>query len=225
MHRLTLVGALALSVLVGFLVLVAPTSALTPITVTTIDDVIADDGLCSLREAVIAANTDSSVGGCPAGSGADQIGFDPTLPLPSVFLLSNTGANEDAALTGDLDVQGMLTINGLGVDNTIVDGLDADRVFQILPGARVTINGIKGNAEDFAPLLGAVENDEPHSLRIGSFSTGNDSRGFEGDIDEFRISDIVRSDAWVLTSYNNQSHPGDVDAPGFYTLGGEEPTW
>ena len=81
----------------------SPVSAASTIPVTSTVDSLADDGQCSLREAVIAANTDTAVGGCPAGSGADVIIFAPSLTTPAVFTLALTGANEDNAATGDLD--------------------------------------------------------------------------------------------------------------------------
>src|SRR5690349_20244384 len=43
------------------------------INVTTTVPGIADDGLCSLQEAIYAANIDSAYNGCPAGSGDDVI--------------------------------------------------------------------------------------------------------------------------------------------------------
>lgn len=42
------------------------------IPVTTTSDVIANDGLCSLREAVFAARADLAIQGCPAGSGTTR---------------------------------------------------------------------------------------------------------------------------------------------------------
>src|SRR5262245_22566005 len=49
------------------------------ITVDTLADLAADDGVCSLREAITAADMDigsgASAGECAAGSGADSIGF------------------------------------------------------------------------------------------------------------------------------------------------------
>src|SRR4051794_895864 len=41
------------------------------ILVTSLSD--SDDTACTLRDAILAANTDDSVGGCPAGDGADTI--------------------------------------------------------------------------------------------------------------------------------------------------------
>ncbi|MDW3212575.1 MAG: choice-of-anchor Q domain-containing protein [Ilumatobacteraceae bacterium] len=46
-----------------------------PLTVDTVDDTIAADGSCSLREAITAANADSVGGDCGTASGADYIDF------------------------------------------------------------------------------------------------------------------------------------------------------
>ena len=67
------------------------------ITVTTTDDELNGDGDCSLREAIQAANTDSAVDSCPAGSDADTV----VLPAGTYTLTS-----------GDLDVSSEITING-----------------------------------------------------------------------------------------------------------------
>jgi CSLREA domain-containing protein len=112
------------------------------IVVSTTDDSIADDGLCSLREAVISANTDRAVGGCESGAGADTIQFSPSLTTPATIVLSLAGAGEDNASTGDLDLQGNLTIQGAGVENILLDGNSSDRVLEIRPGAKVTLAGV-----------------------------------------------------------------------------------
>ncbi|MEW6401884.1 MAG: CSLREA domain-containing protein [Chloroflexota bacterium] len=112
------------------------------ITVTTTADVVATDGQCSLREAVLAANTDSATGDCPAGSGADTIVFSSSLPAPAIILLTLTGANEDNAATGDLDLSGILAIQGESADRIIIDGNGTDRVFEIRPGATVVVSGV-----------------------------------------------------------------------------------
>lgn len=125
----------------------APASAAGPITVTTTLDVIADDGLCSLREAVIAANTNSPYFNCPSGSaGEDTILIDPAIPLPVTFTLSLIGKDEEHAASGDLDVREALTINGAGAGGTIIDGSQSDRVFEVHPGSgqinTLTLNGL-----------------------------------------------------------------------------------
>ena len=73
MRNLLLCLAITTSVVAGLLAIVTPVRADAVITVTTTSDAVASDGLCSLREAIIAANTDSAFSDCPAGSGADTI--------------------------------------------------------------------------------------------------------------------------------------------------------
>jgi len=75
----------------------------TTITVTTAMDELNDDGDCSLREAIQAANTDSAVDACPAGSGADTI------------ILS---AYEYMPMGEDFDITDDVTIQGEGPGNT-----------------------------------------------------------------------------------------------------------
>ena len=112
------------------------------ITVTTTLDVIADDGQCSLREAVIAANTDSAYNNCPAGSGVDVINFDPGLTLPAIFQLTKTDGSAVDDEKGDLDIRQSLTIDGGSQVNIILDGNLTDRVLEIHPGAGTNQNPV-----------------------------------------------------------------------------------
>lgn len=58
--------------LIGSLIMPSqPARAEATLIVTSAASVIANDGLCALREAIIAANTDAACNGCPAGNGAD----------------------------------------------------------------------------------------------------------------------------------------------------------
>ena len=114
----------------------------TTIPVTTTADDLAMDGNCTLREAVIAANTDLPVDRCPAGSGAD------TILLPAgTYVLSLTGPGEDASQSGDLDISSDVTIRGAGAAVTYIDGGSfsepvSDRVIHILNGAGLTLSGV-----------------------------------------------------------------------------------
>ena len=127
-------------------------------TVTTAVDVVANNGACSLREALINANNNNQSGStdCPAGTGNDSINFAPSLNGVPITL-SITGTNEDAAADGDLDISiDNLRILGNGVNNTLIDatGLN-ERVFHILAGAnrvqivRLTIQGGVSPGSDF----------------------------------------------------------------------------
>jgi CSLREA domain-containing protein len=85
--------------------------------------------LCTLRDAVIAANASP--------------GSSITLPSnANPYTLTLTGVNEQAAATGDLDVTANLTINGGGAQTTIIDGNAADRVFEVIGAVTLTLNNV-----------------------------------------------------------------------------------
>jgi CSLREA domain-containing protein len=91
--------------------------------VTRLDDPTPDGcnvGDCSLREAILAANT-------TAGSNAISI------TIPGTIELSLTGADEEVGATGDLDITENLYITGQGPEVTIVDANGLDRVFDFRP--------------------------------------------------------------------------------------------
>jgi CSLREA domain-containing protein len=100
-------------------------------------DIIADDGACTLREAIINANNNDQSGStdCPAGTGDD------TISLKGFYQLAIEGMYESAARTGDLDITDNLTVQGLDTGATI-DGNSLDRVFDISNGAVVTFSRI-----------------------------------------------------------------------------------
>jgi hypothetical protein len=76
-------------------------------------------GQCSLRDAIVAANTDTAVSGCVAGSGADTIVFGSGL----------TGA---ITLTATLpDIESNLTISGPTDGDITISGNDAVEIITI----------------------------------------------------------------------------------------------
>jgi len=87
---------------------------------------------CSLREAIIAANTTP---------GADTI----ILPAGS-YTLTIGGDNEDSGATGDLDITDSVTMTGAGATSTIIDANVLDRVFDLTgsgpPDTTVEISGV-----------------------------------------------------------------------------------
>ena len=86
-------------------------------------------GNCTLRAAVMESNT--------------LVGPD-SIQLPEdVFPLLIAGAEEDSAEMGDLDLKGSLSIKGAGAGKSIIDAQKfGDRIFDIQPGAIVTISGV-----------------------------------------------------------------------------------
>ena len=128
-----------IAVVITVLLAVAASAAAQTIRVTTTQDTVANDGHCSLREALDSAATDtpsgSAAGECAGGAGADTIVLG-----PGRFALSRTGAGEDANVTGDLDVVGgSVTVVGAGATSTKIDANHLDRAFDVLLGASLTL--------------------------------------------------------------------------------------
>lgn len=141
------------------------------------------DGLCTLREAITAANTDSTMGmvngECVAGSGVD------TVSLPAGIYNMSLGGTDDSNGGGDFDLMADVVIQGQGnlPSNTVIDANDIDRVFHVL-GTNVVINNLTitdGNA-----LLGGgmmngggvlVANNADVNLNIVNFSSNTAEKG------------------------------------------------
>ena len=66
-------------------------------------------GSCTLRAAVMEANA--------------HVGPDTILLPADTFQLTLAGAEENAANTGDLDLQGIVTLQGVGAGTSIVDAV------------------------------------------------------------------------------------------------------
>lgn len=96
------------------------------------------DGVCSLRDAIAAANETAPVPDCPAGSGLDTIVLS-----AGTYDLTLAGSAEDANTTGDLDVLGQVVIDGAGAGSTTIDAHGIDRIFDIYGGISATISGVK----------------------------------------------------------------------------------
>ena len=155
------------------------------IAVTTTADAINEDGLCSLREAILAANTDTQVDACPAGSGADNI-----LLTEGKFELSRSGQFEDYGLTGDLDIYSNIKIYGSGVNNTLLDAKGIDRVFHITGAYTVsmynlTIQGGNAPGDMTQSRGGGILNQNGIVWLSRIMVIGNQSLNTGGGIDNF----------------------------------------
>ncbi len=94
-------------------------------------------------------DTGNTVGGdpeCTLRAAIQQANYSPgqdVLLLPAgTYTLTQGGIGENAALSGDLDITGDLTLYGAGPALTVVDGGGVDRVFEIRSTAAVTITNI-----------------------------------------------------------------------------------
>jgi CSLREA domain-containing protein len=133
------------------------------------------DAICSLREAIIAANTNTAYGGCPAGTDAnDEIYLQPG---QHVLRLTGTDTN-DSGYKGDLDITSGVTIIGSG-SSTEIRAEFQDRIFHIKTSNKVTISNLtmkNGNASSYISGIGggAILNDSNSDLFLSFVTiTGN----------------------------------------------------
>lgn len=154
-------GLLALAVASALALAASPgPSAAATITVNTTTDENNFDGDCSLREAIRASNFDAFVDGCAAGSGAD------TIIIPAgLYVLSIAGAGEDDAGTGDLDINGELTVTTFSKSRPVILSNMDERAFHVL-----------------TPGVGGVVVFDHIEIRDSGVSTGSGSSGNGGAI-------------------------------------------
>ncbi len=159
LHRLISPGGMLCILIITLLLVFAfPLHArAATIVVNTTGDVRAEDGQCSLSEAIIAANTDTASGVTPgessAGSGSDVIALG-----AQTYTLTIGGVSEDSGLTGDLDVTTNLTINGAGLAQTIIDGGGLDQVIEVMHNVNLSLNGLSIQ-NDFGGFSGGISNE------------------------------------------------------------------
>jgi len=155
--------------------LAVPQAQAATITPDTFSDDNVDNGNCTLREAIIAANTDATDDDCTAGTGADRIAVQ-----AGRYELSVPGTGEGDSAMGDLDITDPdgLEIAGARAGSTI-DANAIDRVFNTRAAAsatfvRLTITGgsvtsAMGGAFDVAEGSTATITD---TTLIGNTATG-----------------------------------------------------
>lgn len=134
----------------------APVVPTNIINVNSFDDDFMADNNCTLREAIEAANSNSSVDSCPAGmlytSAVDVI----VLPA-GIYSMSIPIGMEDFNVGGDYDILESVQIVGAGSGATIIDGNSLDRIFHVSPnvpgqhGVDFTLTGVtlrNGDSDD-----------------------------------------------------------------------------
>ncbi|MEJ7591855.1 MAG: CSLREA domain-containing protein, partial [Planctomycetaceae bacterium] len=177
---------------------------LSAIVVTSLADNTTVDGQITLREAIQAANTNLSVDGSVAGSGADVITFGP-------------GLNGTIALTlGQLTISETVTITGNGAANTIIDAQTTSRIFDITNTAGdVTLNGLtllngqRIGGTDISFNGGAVRSLSTGTLAIHqSILSGNRAAGSGGAISS--LSGVVRVSQSTLSGNSSMNLGGAV---------------
>ncbi len=152
---------------------------LTNYIVDTPDDVPSDpgtDGKISLREAILAANTNSQVGDAPPGQAGGPSGVVDTITFAGSL------AGQTLSLdNGDLNITDDLTITGLGSSQLTVDAQGNSRIFTINTAITVSISGMTlTHGSAYLADGGAIYNSGGTLSLTDVTLTGNTSEGGDG---------------------------------------------
>lgn len=93
---------------------------------------------CTLRDAIISANSDTATGDCPAGSGDDTIELE-----GEDYDITSFGPPDDTAANGDLDITSNIEIVGSETGRTQIDGMAGVRLFDIVGDAELTLRNVR----------------------------------------------------------------------------------
>ena len=135
--RIGLILAILLAFLLGVQSFGVPSADAATLTVNDTSGVIATDGNCTLREAIIAANTDAVVDACPAGSGADTI----ELGVGLTYILIEVDNSTDEA-NGLPSISSQITINGNGSTIERSGAAPKFRIFHVGNSGVLTLNQV-----------------------------------------------------------------------------------
>ncbi len=132
--------------------------AASTITVNTVADDMTVNGNCTLREALLAADTDAKVDKCAAGSGADTINVPAgtiTLKLGELTSKSNVtvkGAGSTTVIAGaGKAIRGMHVLSG---GNVVLSKLAITKTYTAVRNdARVTLNNVNVVANSYDPWV------------------------------------------------------------------------
>jgi CSLREA domain-containing protein len=117
------------------------------IVVTSLEDNTVSDNNVTLREAIAAANNDTSVDGSTAGNGADEIVFSANLKA--------LGSTRILVSLGEFTITSPLTITGFGSTACVLDAQSLGRLFRISGAASAV------QFQSIGLVNGSVFNDNP----------------------------------------------------------------
>ena len=115
--------------------------------------------------------------------------------------------------------------NGLGVSYAHADAVSAlplntwTYVAGVFDGTKlqVYINGAASGSS--ASSVAAHYGSPIYPGTIGKYGRPANAQYFQGYMDEIRATNFNYSDSWITSEYNNQSSPGNIGSPGFWTWG------
>lgn len=165
------------------------------ITVTTTSDTPVV-GECSLREALQAANTDTAVGSCIAGTGPGD-----TVMVPAGNYVFSTAA--------DLDIRDDTNVIGAGAASTTIDGNGLSRIFDVA-NSTSTLEGLTITGGSTGGDGGGIESESSQLTIRDSVITGNSSGSDGGGIDSDGNSNSLTLIRTEVSNNTSSSEGGGI---------------
>ncbi len=152
-----------------------------------------------------------------------------TIVVPACTITLTGAAGDDANLTGDLDINQSLTIQGAGAGQTILDGGGLDRVFEINPPglapsvvvtlAGLTIRNGSVSGADGGGIRVAGADGSSASLTVrDSVVTGNTTNGFGGGIRVNGSLTLINTTVSNNSATTTGGAGGGIDSSGTLTV-------
>jgi CSLREA domain-containing protein len=165
---------------------------------------------CSLREAILAANTDAVFGGCPAGGGADTI----PLGAGTYGLSIPPGTTGDDSLEGDLNVASPMTITHTGLAPAVIDGNGIDRVVHVLPTGNLTASGLTIRNGRTTQSGAGIRNEGNLNLSNATLTGNETTESFGGGIANTSTGNLVVTDVTISGNRAENDSGGIDQGPG-----------
>ena len=165
---------------------------------------------CSLREAILAANTDAALGGCPAGGGADTI----PLGAGTYGLSIPPGTTGDDSLEGDLNVAGPVTMTHTGLAPAVIDGNGIDRVVHVLPTGNLTASGLTVRNGRTTQSGAGIRNEGNLNLSNATLTGNETTESFGGGIANTSTGTLVLTDVTISGNRAENDSGGIDQGPG-----------
>ena len=171
------------------------------------------NGNCTLREAILAANTNAEVDACAAGQPAPVV--DVVVVPAGAFVLAIGPRGDDAGERGDLDLTDDVEVRGAGAGTTVVDAGRIDRVFHVAGGVVAVISDLEASRGDAGSGDGGgIQNDGDLTLSRVTVSD-NLAQGPGGGI---RNNSLLTVRASLVTGNATADHGGGIDNHGTAVL-------
>ena len=166
--------------------------------------IIADGNVCTLMDAIRAANTDTATGGCPAGSGADTIEM-------TMRLITQPHGGVDGCSVGLPPITSTITINGHGLN--IERGPHPSYgmcLFYVTSSGNLTLNDLTLKSGYCMLLGGAIYNSGTVNLNRSTVTNSSSGQGGGG---IFNGGTLIITDSTIS---NNVA--GDLPGGGIYNV-------